>query len=38
MSRAVRERLGIRECGVNDRNDVIIRDGDRSLKVGVNQA
>ncbi|XAO24119.1 hypothetical protein I312_102909 [Cryptococcus bacillisporus CA1280] len=33
VSRAVRETLGITGCGVNDRNDVIIRDGDREYKV-----
>jgi lipoate-protein ligase A len=33
VSRAVRERLGIKECTVNDRNDVIIRDGAKDLKV-----
>lgn len=37
VARAVRERLGIRECGVNDRNDVIIRDGEKSLKVSSDQ-
>ncbi|KAL0250278.1 hypothetical protein I308_102451 [Cryptococcus tetragattii IND107] len=33
VSRAIRETLGITGCGVNDRNDVIIRDGDREYKV-----
>lgn len=33
VSRAIRERLGIKQCTVNDRNDVIIRDGDRDFKV-----
>lgn len=35
VSKAIRERLGISQCGVNDRNDVIIRDGERNLKVRV---
>lgn len=33
VSRAIRERLEIKECTVNERNDVIIRDGSKDLKV-----
>jgi len=33
VARAIRERLGIEGCGVNKRNDVVIRDGKKELKV-----
>jgi lipoate-protein ligase A len=33
VAKAVRERLGVEQCTVNERNDVIIRDGERDLKV-----
>lgn len=33
VARAVRERLGIPQCIVNQRNDIIIRDGDKDFKV-----
>jgi hypothetical protein len=32
VARAVRDRLGIDTCGVNKRNDVVIRDGDAEFK------
>lgn len=34
VARAVRDHLGISQCTVNERNDVIIKDGDRQLKIG----
>lgn len=37
VSRAIRETLGITGCGVNDRNDVIIRDGDREYKMSSSE-
>ncbi|WWD15807.1 hypothetical protein CI109_100231 [Kwoniella shandongensis] len=33
VARAIRDRLGIQQCDVNDRNDVIIRDGEQELKM-----
>ncbi|WWC69572.1 uncharacterized protein I206_103515 [Kwoniella pini CBS 10737] len=33
VSRAIRERLGIKQCTVNERNDVIIKDGENELKM-----
>ncbi|WWC85362.1 uncharacterized protein L201_000225 [Kwoniella dendrophila CBS 6074] len=33
VSKAIRERLGIKECTVNERNDVIIKDGEKELKM-----
>ncbi|WVW83244.1 hypothetical protein I302_105263 [Kwoniella bestiolae CBS 10118] len=33
VSRAIRDRLGIKECTVNERNDVIIRDGEKEYKM-----
>ncbi|KAK6902798.1 hypothetical protein I203_108057 [Kwoniella mangroviensis CBS 8507] len=33
VSRAIREQLGIKECTVNERNDVIIRDGQKEYKM-----
>jgi lipoate-protein ligase A len=33
VARAIREQLGIEECGVNTRNDVVIRDGEKEFKV-----
>ncbi|WVQ71545.1 hypothetical protein IAR50_001084 [Cryptococcus sp. DSM 104548] len=35
VARAIRERLGVQECGVNERNDVIIKDGERELKMSL---
>jgi lipoate-protein ligase A len=32
VARAIRDRLGIDTCGVNKRNDVVIRDGDAEFK------
>jgi lipoate-protein ligase A len=34
VARAMREALGMEQCTVNSRNDVIIRDGDKELKIG----
>jgi len=34
VARAMRETLGVEQCTVNSRNDVIIRDGDKELKIG----
>ncbi|WRT67011.1 uncharacterized protein IL334_003977 [Kwoniella shivajii] len=33
VSRAIRERLGIKDCTVNERNDVIIRKGENEYKM-----
>ncbi|WWC61224.1 uncharacterized protein I303_103804 [Kwoniella dejecticola CBS 10117] len=33
VSRAIRDRLGIEQCTINERNDVIIKDGTRELKM-----
>lgn len=33
VARAVKDRLGVEECTVNSRNDVIIRDGEKELKM-----
>ncbi|KAL7422195.1 hypothetical protein Q5752_002841 [Cryptotrichosporon argae] len=33
VARAMRDGLGIAQCTVNERNDVIIRDGEKDLKV-----
>ncbi|ORY32223.1 hypothetical protein BCR39DRAFT_557623 [Naematelia encephala] len=33
VARAIREKLGITQCGVNERNDVIIRDDEHEFKV-----
>jgi hypothetical protein len=33
VARAIRRRLGIDGCGVNGRNDVVIRDGEREFKM-----
>ncbi|CAD6580417.1 MAG: Biotin/lipoate A/B protein ligase [Tremellales sp. Tagirdzhanova-0007] len=33
VARAIRNRLGISGCGVNERNDVVIRDGQKEYKV-----
>lgn len=38
VARAVRERLGVGNCTVNSRNDVIVRDGERELKIGLSQS
>lgn len=35
VARAIRERLGISGCGVNKRNDVVIRDGEKEYKVSL---
>lgn len=34
VARAIRDRLGIEECGVSKRNDVVIRDRGKEYKVG----
>lgn len=33
VAEAIRTRLGVKQCTVNDRNDVIIRDGEKDLKM-----
>jgi hypothetical protein len=33
VARAVREELGVGLCTVNERNDVIIKDGEKELKI-----
>lgn len=33
VARAVREKLGVGLCTVNERNDVIIKDGEKELKI-----
>ncbi|KAK8869918.1 hypothetical protein IAR55_000486 [Kwoniella newhampshirensis] len=33
VARAIRERLSVQLCDVNERNDVIIRDGEKELKM-----
>ena len=33
VAKAIRERLGVEQCTVNDRNDVIVRTQDKDLKV-----
>jgi lipoate-protein ligase A len=35
VARAARDRLGVEKCTVNSRNDVIIRDGEKELKIGL---
>ncbi|WVQ78213.1 hypothetical protein IAT38_000296 [Cryptococcus sp. DSM 104549] len=35
VARAIRERLGIAGCGVNERNDVIVRDGEKEYKMSL---
>jgi len=37
VAQAVRERLSVPSCTVNERNDVVIRDGGPELKVGASQ-
>jgi lipoate-protein ligase A len=34
VAKAVRERLGVMGCTVNDRNDVIVRSEGKDFKVG----
>ncbi|KAL1411272.1 hypothetical protein Q8F55_002223 [Vanrija albida] len=36
VAKAIRERLDVPSCTVNSRNDVIVREGDKDLKVGAS--